>query len=79
MKIYKLLLKEIKQDEKWPGYEDKEAVKIGKVAFNFKGKTDDTDFDLKKGDEVYYQYGTPAKIDGEDYVLVSLTSLICQK
>lgn len=78
MKTYKLLLKEVKQENKW-GYEDKDEVKLGKVAFPFKGKTDDTEFDLKKGEEVYYQYGTPAKIEGEEYILVSLTSLVCQK
>jgi len=79
MKVFKLLLKEVKQESEWVGYEDKDAVKLGKVAFDFKGKTDDTDYDLKKGDELYYQYGTPAKIEGEDYILVSLTSLVCQK
>lgn len=78
MRTFKLLLKEIKQENKW-GYNDKEEVKLGKVAFSFKGKTDDYDFDLKKGDEVYYQYGNSCKLDGEDYVLVSLTQLVCQK
>ena len=78
MKTYKLLLKEVKQENNW-GYNDKDEVKKGLVAFPFKGKTDDYDFDLKKGDEVYYQYGNPAKLDGEDYILVSLTSLVCQK
>ena len=78
MKIFKLLLKEVEQENTW-GYQDKDAIKLGKVAFPFKGKTDDYDFDLKKGDEVYYQYGTNAKLNGEDYILVSLTSLVCQK
>lgn len=78
MKTYKLILKAIEQENKW-GISDKDEVKKGLVAFPFKGKTDDYDFDLKKGEEVYYQYGTPAKLDGEDYILVSLTSLVCQK
>lgn len=78
MKYFKLLLKEIKEENMW-GVPEKDAVKKGKVAFGFKGKTDDTEYDLKKGDEVLYQYGTSLKIDGEDYQLVSLTSLICQK
>jgi co-chaperonin GroES (HSP10) len=78
MRTFKLLLKEIKDENKW-GVQDKDAIKRGIVAFNFKGKTDDYDFDLKKGEEVYYQYGTQAKLDGEEYVLVSLTSLVCQK
>ena len=78
MKLYKLLLKEVKEENKW-GYDDKEAIKVGKVAFPFKGKTDDTEFDFKKGDEVLYQYGTNVKLEGEDLVLVSLTSLVAQK
>lgn len=78
MKTFKLLLKEIKEENEW-GYQDKDAVKKGEVAFDFKGKTDDYEFDLKVGEKVYYQYGTNAKLDGEDYVLVSLTSLVCQK
>ena len=78
MKTFKLLLKEVQQENSW-GYQDKDAVKLGLVAFPFKGKTDDYDFDLKKGDEVYYQYGTNVKLKGEDYVLVSLTSLVAQK
>lgn len=78
MTTYKLLLKEIKQENEW-GVEDKEAVKLGKVAFPFKGKTDDYEFNLKKGDEVYYQYGTTCKLDGEEYVLVSLTQLVAHK
>ena len=78
IKTYKLILKEVEQENAW-GYQDKDAIKLGKVAFPFKGKTDDTEFDLKKGDEVYYQYGTNAKLDGEDYILVSLTSLVALK
>jgi len=74
MIIYKLLLKEVKQEPEWEGFEDKDVIKLGEVAFDFKGKTDDTEFDLKKGDKLYYQYGTPAKIEGEEYILVSLTS-----
>ena len=78
MKIYKLLLKEIKKENPW-GYQDKDEIKLGEVAFDFKGKTDDTEYDLKKGDQVYYQYGTNGILNGEEYILVSLTSLVCQK
>ena len=78
MKTFKLLLKEIKQENTW-GYKDKDAIKLGLVAFPFKGKTDDYDFDLKKSDEVLYQYGTKVILDGEEYILVSLTSLVAQK
>lgn len=74
---WKLLVTEIKEENKW-GLTDN-TVKLGKVAVNFKGTTDDTNYDLKKGDEVYYQNGTPIKIEGQDYQLVSLTSLICPK
>ena len=49
------------------------------MAFPFKGKLDDEEVEFKKDDEIYYQYGTPAKLDGEDYILVSLTSLVWQK
>lgn len=79
MKTFKLLLKEIKSESTFGDYINKDEVKHGKVAFPFKGKTDDYDFDLKKGDEVYYQYGTDCVLNGEKYVLVSLTSLVCQK
>ena len=75
---YKLLLKEIKTEDNW-GYQDKDAIKLWEVVFPFKGKTDDTEFDLKKGYKLYYQYGTNAKLYGEEYVLVSLTSLVGQK
>lgn len=78
MKCFKLLLKELLQDTKWEGKKE-DDIKLGKVAFPFKGKTDDYEFDFKKGDEVYYQYGNKATFDGEEYILVSLTSLVCQK
>lgn len=78
MRAFKLLLKEIKQENQW-GYEDKDAIKLGEVAFPFKGKIDDEKVEFKKGDKIYYQYGTNAKLDGEDYVLTSLTSVVWQK
>lgn len=78
MTTYKLLLKAVEEENAW-GYQDKDAIKLGKVAFPFKGKTDDYDFDLKKGDQVYYQYGTNCKLNGEEYILVSLTSLVALK
>ena len=78
MRSFKLLLKEIKQENAW-GYQDKDEIKLGEVAFNFKGKLDDEVVELKKGDKVYFQYGTPAKLEGEDYILVSLNSLVWQK
>lgn len=78
MRSYKLLLREVKQESEW-GYQDKDEVKLGEVAFDFKGKLDDEVIELKKGDQVYYQYGNPAKLEGEDYVLASLNSLVWQK
>ncbi len=75
---WKLLLKEIIQKDEF-GYEDKESVPCGIVAFDFKGKTDDTEFDLKKGEKVFYQHGTKIKLESKEYILVSLTSLICPK
>lgn len=78
MKCYKLLLKEIKQENDW-GYQDKDAIKLGLVAFPLKGKIEDEEVEFKKDDTVYYQYGTNVKLDGKEYVLISLNSIICQK
>ena len=78
MKCFKILLREIKQENQWD-YHDKDEVKKGEVVFDFKGKLDDEWVELKKGDIIYYQYGNPAKIDGGEYVLISLNSLVCLK
>lgn len=71
----KLLITEIKQETVWEGYEDKEAAKVGKVAFDFKGE----DLEIKKGTEVYYQYGNKTKIDGTEFIIVSERDVLCQK
>ena len=77
MRAYKLLLKEIEQPILNDyGYVDKDAIKLGEVAVDFKGKTDDYDFDFKKGDKVYYQYGNKGVLNGEELILVSLTNLV---
>lgn len=76
--MYKLLLKK-KENKNDFGYEDPLELKKGEVAFDFRGKTDDYEFNFKKGDEVLYENGRECRIDGKDYLLVSLTSLICQK
>ena len=78
MKCYKLLLKEVKQENNW-GYQDKDAIKLGLVAFPFKGKIEDEEVEFKKGDEILFQYGTACKIDGEEYQLVSLNGVVGQK
>lgn len=78
MRSYKLLLKEIKRESEWD-YQDKDEVKLGEVAFDFKGKLDDEVIELKKGNQVYFQYGSPAKLEGEEYTLASLNSLVWQK
>ena len=80
MKVFnnKLILKEIKEENKW-GVTDKDALKRGLVAFPFMGKIEDEAIELKKNDEVYYQYGNAIKLDGVDYILVSANNLICQK
>jgi len=78
MRAFKILVKELKQDNAW-GYQDKDEVKHGEIAFDYKGKLDDEIVELKKGDVIYYQYGTNAKIDGEEYVLISLNSIVWQK
>lgn len=78
MRTFKILLKEIKTENAW-GYQNKDEVKLGEVAFPFKGKLEDEEISLKKGDKVYYQYGNPANLDGVDYTLISLNSLVCLK
>lgn len=78
MRAFKLILKEIKQEDKW-GVENKDAVKLGEIAFDFKGKLDDEVVEFKKGEQIYYQYGNPATLDSEEYVLVNLSSLVWQK
>lgn len=74
----KLIVTTITQENKW-GYEDKDAAKLGKLAFPWKGKIEDEQVSLKKGDEVFYQYGNNVKIEGEEFTLVSPSNLICQK
>lgn len=71
----KLLVKEIKQETEWVGYEDKEAAKLGTVSFDFKGE----DIEVKKGDKIYYQYGNTVKIDGGEYQLISERDILCLK
>lgn len=75
MRSYKLLLKEINQENEWD-YQDKDQVKLGEVVFDFKGKLDDEEIELKKGHKLYYQYGNSAKLNGEDYILISTNSLV---
>lgn len=79
MRCFKILLKEVKQENSFGDYNDKDEVKLGEVAFPFRGKLEDEEVSLKKGDKVYYQYGNAAKLDGVDYVLISLNSLVCLK
>lgn len=79
MRCFKILLKEVKSPSSFGDYHDKDEVKLGEVAFPFKGTWEDEEISLKKGDKVYYQYGNAAKLDGEDYVIISLNSLVCIK
>lgn len=74
----KLLLTKIVIGNRW-GYEDKDEVKCGKLAFDFTGKDDGEVVTLKKGTEVYYQYGSDIKLEGEEYVLVNLSNVVCLK
>lgn len=74
----RLLLTAIEQEQPWEGLKD-ESVKLGKVAFPFTGKSDDQEVSLNEGDEVFYQYGTNVCINGDDFVLVRISDLICQK
>jgi len=79
MRTFKLLLKEVKQEEGIGGYTDKDAIKIGTLMFPFKGKIEDEEVSFKKGDEIAYQYGNKVSLDGEDLQLVSLSNIIWQK
>lgn len=75
MKIYKLLVRELTQEDQW-GYNDKDAVKLGEVVFPYKGKIDDEEVGFTKGQKLYYQYGNKAVFNGEELVVVSLNSLV---
>lgn len=76
IKVFKILLKELKEENKW-GYEEKGGVKVGEVVFPFKGE----DFELKKGDIVYFQDDYPKKfiLDGKEHISTNPQNLICQK
>lgn len=78
MKVYKLFVKPISEENEW-GYVDKDLVKKGMVLFECEGEINDKVETFKKGVEVSYQYGTPAKVDGEECVLVSFSNVACQK
>jgi len=77
MRCFKLILKDIKQKTPWEGTKDE--VKLGEVQFPIELTLDDQPIKLKKGDQIYYQYGSPAVIDGQDYILVGVNSIVCQK
>jgi hypothetical protein len=75
MRTYKLLLREIDQKDKW-GTEDKDAIKLGEVAYPFKGKVDDELLEFEAGQKLYFQYGTKGVFNGEELTLVSLNSIV---
>ncbi len=74
----KLILRPVKTENKWD-YEDKDEVKLGELAYPFKGKIDDEIVEIDEKEQVFYQYGTKVKIDGEEFELVSVSNLILQK
>jgi co-chaperonin GroES (HSP10) len=74
----RLLLTAKEKKQAWDGLKD-ESVKLGTVAFPFDGKVEEETVSLAKGDEVYYQYGTNIRLDDEEYVLVRISDLVCQK
>lgn len=78
MKAFKLFLTEIKEENMW-GQADKDAIKRGKVAFPIKLKIEDEEVSFKKGDEVGYQYGNRAVVNGEELIQVSANSISWQK
>ncbi len=79
MKVFKLLLKEVKPKEGIGGYVDKDAVKIGHLVFPFKGKIEDEEVSFKKGDEIAFQHGNKVTLDGEELQLVSINNIVWQK
>lgn len=76
IKAYKILLKEIKEENPW-GYEATGQVKVGQVMYDFKSE----DVELKKNDIVYFQddYVKKLTLDGEQLLSTNPTNLICQK
>lgn len=74
----KLLVIPIKEENSW-GYEDKEEVKHGELAFDWKGEVAEEKIELKKGEILYYQYPYNVKLEGVEYNLVSPSNLICLK
>ena len=77
MKAFKIILRETKEENKWPGYIPKGGIKVGEVVFPFKNE----EMDLKKGDIVYFQddYLKELILDGKEYVSTNPANLICQK
>ena len=79
MKAFKILLKEIKQENKW-GYTEKGIVRKGVVVLPYKNE----EIELKKGDIIYFQddyvkeFNEP-DICKDDIISTNPTNLVCQK
>lgn len=81
METFKIVLKEIKEENKW-GYESKELAQSGEVVARFKFKADDdTIITLSKGDIVLFKDDYPKrfKIDDVEYISTNPSNLICRK
>lgn len=74
----RILLTEVKVENPW-GVEDKEALKLGTVAFPCTGTIDEETVSFKKNDEIYYQYGSIVKIDNIEYTLIRASDIVCLK
>lgn len=77
MKVFKILLKEIKQPQNKWNYREKGVIQSGEIAFSFKNE----ELDLKKGDIVYFQddYIKKFSLEGKEYISTNPANLICQK
>lgn len=76
MKAFKILLKEIKEENIW-GTNDKEEARKGEVVFDYKNE----EIELKKGAIVYYDhdYVKNISVEGKQYLSINPTNLVCQK
>lgn len=74
MKSFKIIIKEQTKKNEW-GMMPK--TRIGKLTFDYKNE----ELDLKKGAILYFEgdYIKEVNIDGEDYISINPTNLICQK
>ena len=74
MRAFKILLKEETKKDSWG---EMPKTRIGKLAFDYKNE----ELDLKKGAVLYFEgdFIKEVSIDGEEYISINPTNLLCQK